>query len=252
MALVAGFALVVGCGVLRPEEAAPQAEGELMELQIRMRLLQSELLDLREALHERTRAQAASANTLEERMSGLQLRLEELPDEISGLCPEVPDAATVTTRCEPSAEVQRVVVSGDKLVVGDLERVWLEPPGVTLEARMDAGAAASALRADGIVELERDGDKWVRFDVVTDGDAQSVERPIEGYARAPGEGQGNRRPVVTLRVRIGDVRETVELTLTSESDADHAMTLGRNFLTDVALVEVGERFVQPAVRSAGE
>jgi hypothetical protein len=51
---------------------------------------------------------------------------------------------------------------------------------------------------------------------------------------------------VELRVQIGDVRETVEFVLTSPSGQDQSLVLGRNFLTDVALVDVAKKHVQPA------
>jgi hypothetical protein len=98
------------------------------------------------------------------------------------------------------------------------------------------------MHAEDLVEFERDGNKWVRFGVSVEEETVTVERPLKRFVRA----RNDRRPIVDLRVQLGDVRETVEFVLADLSDQDHPVALGRNFLTDVALVDVGREHVQPA------
>ena len=57
---------------------------------------------------------------------------------------------------------------------------------------------------------------------------------------------GTRRPVVAIRVRVGEIDETVEFTLADRSHLENPLILGRNFLQDLAVVDVGRQFVQPA------
>jgi hypothetical protein len=57
--------------------------------------------------------------------------------------------------------------------------------------------------------------------------------------------EGSRRPVISMRLRLGDVQDTFEFTLADRSHLNYQILLGRNFLTDVALVDVGRQFVQP-------
>ncbi|MEQ8482744.1 MAG: RimK/LysX family protein [Pseudomonadales bacterium] len=244
---------LTGC-MLQPAPVAvepvidPGISGDLTDMQIRIQMLQSELNGLRESMRDRGAREAAAADSLEARLATVQERIEALPAELVSMCPEMPASATVTTQCEGTGEIQRVVVSGDKLVVGQFERVSIDPPDATIVARIDPASETSALAADEIVEFERDGNRWVRFNVVIDGQPATVERPIKRTARVTlAQGGSARRPVVDLRLQLGDVRETVDFALSDRLGDDHGMVLGRNFLTDVALIDIGARFVQPAI-----
>jgi hypothetical protein len=50
-----------------------------------------------------------------------------------------------------------------------------------------------------------------------------------------------------MRLKLGDVQDTFWFVLTDH--ADHAVILGRSFLKDIALVEVGARYVQPRTKA---
>lgn len=242
------LAMLPACTTQQPDTTVLD---NLAEMQIRMQLLQSELASVRRSLaeHDAQREQdrrQASRAVLEDRLDDLHSRLAALPEAMAELCPEPPDSATVTTQCESTPDVQRVVVSGDKLVVGEAERVWLDPPGILLIARIDAAAETSVLHAREIVEFERDGNKWVRFELTAAEETLTVERRLKRYVRRPVTGNGGRFPAVDLRVQIGDVRQSVELALTDLGETEQPMILGRNYLTDVALLDVARKFVQPA------
>jgi hypothetical protein len=244
-----GLALLLGLCACATEPPDPALLDNLSEMQIRMRLLQTDLADMRrtlaenEAQRERTSSQDNSTDVLQARLDDLQTRLTALPATIAELCPERPDSALVTTQCATTPNVERVIVSGDKLVVGEEERVWLTPPGVLLTARIDPVLETSVLRATEVVEFERDGNKWVRFQVPVAEEPVTVERRLRRYVRVAGNG---RRPAVDMRVQLGDVRQSVEMALTDPSGTEAPVTLGRNFLTDVALLDVARRFIQPA------
>ena len=135
-------------------------------------------------------------------------------------------------------------MSGDKMVVGELERVWIDPPGAFLIARIDTGAHSSSVHAENLVELERDGDDWVRFDLILNDEITTLERQVERYVRVyqQADRQGTRRPVVSIRLKLGDVQDTFEFTLADRSHLEYQMILGRNFLADMALIDVGKQF----------
>ncbi len=249
-ALALSLLLSAACTVTRPTDNALM--DNLAEMQIRMRLLQSEIDGLRDTLDAREADQtqrSASDEMLYARLDEVQARLATLPEEIAERCPNaLGEPAAAAAAC---TTVQRVVVSGDKLVVGQIERVWLEQPSLSVVAAIDAGADSSILRAIEVVEFERDGKKWVRFDMPAAEQPVTVERPLQRTARANGD-NGPRLPVVDLRVQLGDVRETVEFAVvkqeaddTEQEDGEPLMTLGRNFLTDVALVDVARNYIQP-------
>ncbi len=168
-----------------------------------------------------------------------------LPESLRGLCaPQTPAEA----QCK-EPQIQRVMVSGTKMVVGDVEQVWLEPPGIALDARIDTTATNNALRAESIVEFERDGQAWVRF-ALHAGDsatAIAVEQRVSRHIRGAqsGAAEGVKRPVVRMQVRLGDVQDSFSFVLTDRVEATHQVVLGRSFLKDIALVDVGARYVQP-------
>jgi hypothetical protein len=58
--------------------------------------------------------------------------------------------------------------------------------------------------------------------------------------------------VVALRIALGDVQDTFEFTLADRSHLENEILLGRNFLKDVALVDVGRQFVQPPRRATAD
>ena len=61
---------------------------------------------------------------------------------------------------------------------------------------------------------------------------------------------GSRRPVVEMRVQLGEIQDTFEFTLADRSHLENEIILGRNFLADVTLVDVGQQFIQPRVLTA--
>ncbi len=210
--------------------------------------LETRLASTQHTLRVMTSGQQSHQDDLAGRLDALNTQLQALPAALGELCAASTQGAP--TECEQSAPTRTVIMSGDKMVVGELERVWIEPPGATLIARIDTGASSSSLHAENLVEFERDGDDWVRFDLVLDDEATTLERRVERYVRVyqQADPQGTRRPVVEIRLRLGDVQNTFEFTLADRAHLEHQMILGRNFLADMALVDVGKRFVQPPFR----
>lgn len=258
--------LLIGACAIEPRPPHPEVAGNLADMQVRIRLLQTELSTLRATLAEGQAREARDATTqvvVQQRLDALQSDIAALPATLREMCPRQQPAPVVTAQCEPTPDANHVIVSGDKLVVGEEERVWLDPPGAFLDARMAAGSEISTLTAGNVVEFERDGSKWIRFDVHIDDETTSVERAFKRNVRANGAGGGDsqRRPAVELRVQLGDVREKVEVVLletgspasdSEEESVDPApsvLLLGRNFLTDVALVDVARKHVQPAFKA---
>ena len=47
-----------------------------------------------------------------------------------------------------------------------MEHVYISPPGILLTARIDTGATTSSIDARNIEPFERDGKRWVRFEVI--------------------------------------------------------------------------------------
>ena len=235
--LTASFALG---GCMQAERDSRQTE--LAKMSERMDALSAQLSASQAALDAIQTSDEMGRQALEDRLAALDDQLQTLPDTLELTCPD----AQEQTQCE---EVSRVVVSADnKMLLGELEYVYMDPPGVNVVARIDTGATSSSLHAENLVPFERDGEDWVRFDMmVSESDSVSMERQIERHVRVVQQADpgGSRRPVVAMRVRLGEIQDTFEFTLADRSHLENELILGRNFLADVTLVDVGRQFIQP-------
>ncbi|MEN9464575.1 MAG: hypothetical protein RL217_756 [Pseudomonadota bacterium] len=143
-----------------------------------------------------------------------------------------------------------------KLIIGATEWVYLNPPGHHYLARIDSGATTSSISVLNLVRFERNGKKWVKFDLKPDGETQaiSVEAPVERNVliRQSSTSENDRRPVVLLNVRLGSLQQETEFTLTDRSHMNYPMLLGRSFLQDVTLIDVSQELIQPKVDVHGQ
>ena len=254
LGLIVGLGLVLsGCAELQQERSDTLHAYELLTEELKL-LKQNNTLtqDQLDALSREQKVVLGQLQIHGTGVSELQKSVAELPRALTSLCPK-PTIATAT--CD-SEGLRRVIISGDKMVVGELERVWLDPPGLSLNARVDTGAFSNSLNAEGLVEFERDGDDWVRF-YISGPDSTSrnqIEREVLRWVRVfqQADREGSRRPIVKMRILLGDVSENFEFTLADRSHLEYQILLGRNFLTDIALVDVGRQFVQPPYIPANE
>lgn len=138
---------------------------------------------------------------------------------------------------------------GNKVVVGRVEWLWIEPVNRVYEARVDTGATTSSISAIDITPFEKDGKRWVRFRLAPDDsdDSFEVEAPLVRYVRIrqASSQELDRRPVAALTVRLGKMTEVAEFTLTNRTQMSYPILLGREFLRDVAVVDVARTNIQP-------
>ncbi len=138
----------------------------------------------------------------------------------------------------------------DKIILGRTEWIWLEAVNRVFRARVDSGATTSSLSAHHIVEFERDGKKWMRFNMVPDDDVDDsyeVEAPLVRFAqiRQASSQEVDRRAVIEMTIKIGEFTDTAEFTLTDRSSMTYPILLGREFLRDIALIDVAKSYHQP-------
>jgi hypothetical protein len=154
---------------------------------------------------------------------------------------------TVTPECPPTNNDSEL---GEKQILGEVEWVGLPSIGTYLESRVDTGAASSSLSARDITPFERDGEDWVRFKLALDDDDAVVDnirdKNIEAKrvrtARIRQASGTDERPVIELPVKMGNIEQTVEFTLTDRSRMTYPILLGRNFLRDIAVVDVSRQY----------
>lgn len=157
------------------------------------------------------------------------------------------------TRQEPTSRNCPVVDErlDKKTLVGRSEWIGLPEVGTYLEARIDSGAEMSSLSATEITPFERDGEDWVRFKLgLNDEDSvieskrdEWIEAPVERRVRAAQANGDASRPVISLLLTLGPLRESVEFTLDDRTHLDSPALLGRRFLMDITIVDVARRHI---------
>ena len=140
--------------------------------------------------------------------------------------------------------------AGSHVVIGQLEYVYLSPPGTQLSARIDTGAKTSSLNALDLTEFERDGKPYARFNIIdpVTGNKIKIERRIKRRVKIKEhQGEAQSRPIVKMRVRLGNLDQRIEMTLTDRSEFKNQVLIGRNFLRDFAIVDVGKQYLSNPV-----
>ncbi|SFK29701.1 Uncharacterized conserved protein [Nitrosomonas aestuarii] len=135
-----------------------------------------------------------------------------------------------------------------RTILGGLEYVYLDPPGISLSARIDTGAQTSSLNALDMVEFERDGKPYIKFNIIDPNTEEKIEltRRIRGHTKIKKHKiESQRRPIVRLRVKLGDIDEQISFTLIDRSKFKQQVLIGRNFLRDLAIVDVSKEFTLP-------
>jgi len=144
--------------------------------------------------------------------------------------------------------------NGNKIVLGNREYVYLDPPGLEFTARIDTGARTSSLNATTLMEFERDGKPYVKFTMKNPQTGESIEitrrlrRTVKIKERGDREAQV--RPVVKMRVTVGSINELIDFTLENRSKFKHQVLIGRNLLRDLAIVDVSTSYTTKKIEKS--
>ncbi len=238
--LIAG--LLAGCALLEDQRLA------LQDLREEVRGMADDLGAVEQSLGEVSGEVQRFEQAVGVRLDGIDAQLAkpiELPPPICKF-PETPAVAPASTTCEAPAETL-AEPGTDKAVVGSVERIRVTPPGIDVTARIDTGADSNSMSATNLVYLERDGDDWVRFDFETRDGTHTLERRVRRFVRVfqQSDADGTRRPVVRMRVQLGQVLGNFDFNLSDRTHLEHAVILGRSLLMDLMVVDVSQEFLQP-------
>lgn len=241
--------LISGCALAPGSYTAPEPTLSSDAFEARMGHLEETIVqrceraDAQHEAHDRRQAELLA----ELRDAGVTLR--HLRGDIERL--EQRDEEPVMVPAECNNELSETLSA--KEMVGRSEWVGLPEMGTYLRARVDSGANTSSLSATEITPFERDGEDWVRFklglnedDVVVESVRDEwIERPVERRVRIMQAAGSESRPVVSLLMTLGPIRETVEFTLNDRTHLNYPVLLGRRFLMDIALIDVAENYIHP-------
>lgn len=246
-ALLAGLLLITtlsGCSLLEhrdpPQPLDPQTfHHRLDQLEEH---LQQQAQTHADAQRARQDALQAQMHSLQEGLAQIQ-RVQE--ERLQRAQPEPESPEPFQTGAPPQER---------KLTLGRVEWIGLPTIGTYLKARIDSGANSSSLSAAEISEFERNGDTWVRFklalakdetDLVESAREQWIEAPLVRTVRIVQASGSESRPVVTLPMSLGPIRQQVEFTLSDRSRLNYPVLIGRRFLMDIACIDVSRKFIHP-------
>ena len=158
--------------------------------------------------------------------------------------PNPDPAAAVDARAERPLKK----LADGRLIIGAVETVTIDPPGVKFKARVDSGANTASLDARDLVIFERDGKRWVRFKLrPLDGqETPEIERPVKRFVRVSqtNSPESDRRPVVELGIELGGVKDIIDFNLRDRSQMTYPVLLGRKYLRDRALIDISRTNIQ--------
>ncbi|MDV7103888.1 ATP-dependent zinc protease [Vibrio sp. TH_r3] len=196
---------------------------------------------------------------LTQETTALKTETHQLKLQTDGLRAQIntlkPDSATQQT-----TQISRNLTSSPpskQLILGAIEKIQVANMEPFYSARIDTGSATSSLHANNIEHFEREGKKWVRFDL-SDPDSlkdissqpltlekHTIEAPIVRFAniRLLASESLEKRAVVELWVKIGNIHEKAQFTLANRDQMSQPILLGREFIRDIALVDVSKKFL---------
>lgn len=131
-----------------------------------------------------------------------------------------------------------------KWIVGWLEKVRIYPGDVVIHAKLDTGAKNSSLNAAHIIEFERNGERWVRFDLTGRyGNTVTIERKVHRVTKIKQHDAGpQRRFSIKLGICLGSLYKEVEVNLVDRGDFLYQMLIGRSFMRGDLIVDPSAKF----------
>ena len=234
-------------GCVSMEKAPPAPTLTLAELRNEITLSEQRLQTSMEQQQKQYVQQQHLQVQLNTDVNNMKESVKKVDSKLATLPPEPPKPMAIPTEKCP-APSQGHTVDG-KLLVGEAEWIWVDAANDAFQARVDTGATTSSISAQEITIFERNGKNWVRFFLSHQemDDKIQIEAPLVRHVRVRQASADDldRRPVVRLTVRIGDMTEKAEFTLKDRSDMTFPVLLGREFLKDIAVVDVAREYIQP-------
>lgn len=124
----------------------------------------------------------------------------------------------------------------EKKIYGYVEKVWLKDVDHVVSAKLDTGAKSASLSAIDIREVEEDNKIWLVFKVPTKHGVVQLKREYVGTVKIKtrieekktGKNVHVHRPVVFMKMRIGDKEQEIRVNLTNRKSFNYPLLLGRD------------------------
>lgn len=131
-----------------------------------------------------------------------------------------------------------------KQTVGWLEKVKLYPGNIVVHGKLDTGADYSSINAAKLEQFEKDGERWVRFEVSNRyGNKVTLEKQVLREAMVKKHfGKPEKRLVVRLGICVGSRYMEADVNLVDRSQFETQMLIGRSFLAGNIVVDPATTF----------
>jgi len=151
-------------------------------------------------------------------------------------------SSTEQSRTESRSESE--ILDG-KTLLGRVEWLWLPGQNRYFAAQIDTAIDDSLIFASSIMRFEREGEPWVRFELersdrVTEVEAKLIKTDKFSY---PGVRTSHKGLLISLPIELSDYSDATEFLVVERKRSYPQFVLGRNFLTDVAVVDVSRKYV---------
>ena len=124
-------------------------------------------------------------------------------------------------------------------IIGAIEPFYILPMKSAFIARIDTGATTSSIDVQNLKKFERDGEKWVSFDIVnsTSNESYHFEKPVVKNVKIKRIEQEEHRVKVMLDIKIGGQKIKTEFTLAERHDFEYQGLIGRSLLSGRFIVD---------------
>ncbi len=150
---------------------------------------------------------------------------------------EIPLVATEAAP-QPEKDVTQPKTKHSLGIIGAVEPVYFPPMKRPFLSRIDTGAENSSIDAQNIVYFEREGEKWVAFDLINrTGGRHHFEKRLYKTTTITRVGESEKRPVVMMTVKMGKETISALFSLVNREKFDYQALIGRNILNGRAIVD---------------
>jgi len=138
----------------------------------------------------------------------------------------------------------------EKPTIGWVERIKIYPGGMELKAKIDTGAKSSSINAPNAVTFERDGERWVSFELSDPKKKKKIvkiERKVHRTTLVKRKGdESHERLVIRLFVCLGNDSHEIDVNLADRRGFNYQVLIGRNDIAKLFKVNVdpSEKFMR--------
>ncbi len=119
-------------------------------------------------LEEQNQAQSTQLDQLQLQLKQGDQAISQLKANQNKLLVLVEEKNKDTPRQPETPDTPQSTSNPDKVILGSKEWVWLDAAQANFKARIDSGATTSSIHASDPVFFERNGEEWVRFNLLVD------------------------------------------------------------------------------------